>query len=309
MNSVEILANGIALPKQKIENEILENKFNLKENWIYDRTGIKTRYYIQDESLKTLALNAVENMLSKTKINTQDIGIIVFATTSSKYLMPGVSYMIQKELDIKRCMCLDILCGCSGYINAFDIVRKYIALGEVKYGIVIGADVLSEYTDEQDVNTKVLLGDGAGATLIGKSNDNKKYFQNIISEGQRGEILTCKQDEKIFMDGKNVYKFGTTEPVKCVNELLEKANEKIENIKYIIPHQSNLKMMKSMSEKLNIDLSKMYINIENVGNTFNASIPLALNELIDNNLIQRNDKIILLGYGGGLNLGAIYIEY
>ena len=193
------------------------------------------------------------------------------------------------------------------FIN--ELKKNNYMLLKIKIVAIRHTSYLSEYTDEQDVNTKVLLGDGAGATLIGKSNDNKKYFQNIISEGQRGEILTCKQDEKIFMDGKNVYKFGTTEPVKCVNELLEKANEKIENIKYIIPHQSNLKMMKSMSEKLNIDLSKMYINIENVGNTFNASIPLALNELINNNLIQRNDKIILLGYGGGLNLGAIYIEY
>ena len=309
MNSVEILANGIALPKQKVENEVLENRFGLTENWIYDRTGIKTRYYIEDEDLKSLALNAVKDMLKKTNLDIQEIGIIVFASTSSKYLMPGISYIIQKELDIKKCMCLDISCGCCGYINAIDIVRKYIAMGDVNYGIAIGADVLSAYTDDNDVNTKVLLGDGAGATLIGKSKENKKYFQSIISEGQRGEILTCNQNEKIFMDGKKVYKFGTTKPVECLIELLENAGEKIEDIKYIIPHQSNLKMMKSMSDKLNIDLSKMYINIDRIGNTFNASIPIALNELIDKNLIKRNDKIVLLGYGGGLNLGAILLEY
>lgn len=309
MNSVEILANGIALPKQKVENKVLEDKFNLEENWIYNRTGINTRYYVKNEDLKILALNAVKNMLEKINVDVQEIGIIVFASTSTKHLMPGISYIIQKELDIKKCMCLDILCGCCGYINAFDIVRKYIALGEVKYGIIIGADVLSDYTDDNDINTKVLLGDGAGATLLGKSNEKKIYFQNITSEGQKGEILTCNQNSKIFMDGKKVYKFGTTKPVECLKELLENAGEKIENIKYIIPHQSNLKMMKSMSEKLNIDFSKMYINIDRIGNTFNASIPIALNEMIDKNLIQRNDKIVLLGYGGGLNLGAILLEY
>lgn len=309
MNSVEILANGIALPEQKIENKILEKNFGLTENWIYNRTGIKTRYYVKNENLEILALNAVKDMLKKTNIDIQEIGIIVFASTSTNYLMPGISYLIQKELNIKKCMCLDILCGCSGYINAFDIVRKYIAVGDVQYGIIIGAEVLSKYIDEQDVNTKVLLGDGAGATLIGKSDEEKKYFKNIISEGQKGEILTCNQNSKIFMDGKQVYKFGTTKPVECLNELLEDAKENIENIKYIIPHQSNLKMLKSMSEKLNIDINKMYINIDRIGNTFNASIPIVLNEIIDKNLIQKGDKIVLLGYGGGLNLGAIFLEY
>ncbi len=309
MNSIEILANGIALPKKKIDNKLLNEKFNLNENWIYDRTGIKTRYYIEEENLEGLAIEAVKDALNKTKIDVQDIGIIVFATTTSKKLMPGVSYKVQKELNIKKCMCMDILGGCCGYINAFDIVRKYIALGEVEMGLVIGADVLSEYTDEEDVNTKILLGDGAGATLLKKSDKEKIYFQNILSEGQNGEILTCYQNEKIFMDGKKVYKFGTTKPVECVKELLKKSGESLENIKYIIPHQSNLKMMRSMSEKLEISLDKMYINIERVGNTFNASIPLALNEVIEKNLIKEKDKIILLGYGGGLNLGAILLEY
>lgn len=309
MNSIEILANGIALPNRKVENEELNKKFNLSENWIYDRTGIKERYYIENEDLEELAVNAVKNALSKKEIDIQDIGIIVFATTSSKKLMPGISYKVQKELNIKKCMCMDILAGCSGYINAFDIVRKYIALDDVKMGLVIGADVLSEYTNEEDINTKILLGDGAGATLIGKSNKEKIYFQNILSEGQKGEILTCYQNEKIFMDGKKVYKFGTTKPMQCVIDLLEKSGESLENIKYIIPHQSNLKMIKSMAEKLEISIDKMYINIERVGNTFNSSIPIALNELIEKELIKEKDKIILLGYGGGLNLGAILLEY
>ena len=226
-----------------------------------------------------------------------------------KSLCHGISYEIQKELDIKRCMCMDILAGCSGYINGFDIVRKYIAMGDTDYGIVVGADVLSKYTDENDINTKVLLGDAAGATLIGKAKSVKKYYKNIISEGQKGEILTCYQDKKIFMDGKQIYKFGTTKPVKCVQELLEIANEKMDNVKYIIPHQSNLKMMRSMCTKLEIPENKMYINIQKYGNTFNGTIPIALNEVIERGFLDKNDKIILLGYGGGLNLGSIILEY
>ena len=135
MNCIKIIANGVALPKNKVENEILNKKFNLSDNWIFDRTGIKERYYIEKESLEELAKNSVKDALSKTNVDVQEIGIIVFATTTTKNLMPGISYKIQKDLDIKKCMCLDILCGCSGYINAFDIVRKYIALRRNKLWI------------------------------------------------------------------------------------------------------------------------------------------------------------------------------
>ena len=128
MESIEILANGVALPKTKVQSNTLEKKFDLTENWIYERTGIKTRYYIDKEDLESLSIEATKNALEKAKIDKEKIDIIVFATTSTKNLMPGISYKIQKALDIKRCICLDILGGCSGYINAFDIVRKYIAL-------------------------------------------------------------------------------------------------------------------------------------------------------------------------------------
>ena len=307
MNSIKILATGMYLPKEKIDNKYFNDKFNLEDNWIYQRTGIKTRYWSENEKIKDLAIKAVEDLIDKNNVDLAKIGLIVVASTNYEDTMPGVSFEIQKRFNIENCMCMDILAGCSGYINSIDIARKYIELEEVENALVIGVEKLSKYINKDDVNTAILLGDGAGATLIGKA-EGKKYAQNIESIGQEGDILTSKENSKIYMDGKKIYKFGTARVAKNINSLLLKENIDISEIKYIVPHQSNLRILTSMAEKIGANKEQMYINISNIGNTFNASIPIALNEIISNNLLHENDKIILVGYGGGLNLGSILIE-
>ena len=307
MNSIKILATGMYLPKEKIDNNYFNNKFNLEDNWIYQRTGIKTRYWSENEKTKDLAIKAVEDLIDKNNVDLAKIGLVVVASTNYEDTMPGVSFEIQKRFNIENCMCMDILAGCSGYINSIDIARKYIELEEVENALVIGVEKLSKYINKDDVNTAILLGDGAGATLIGKA-EGKKYAQNIESIGQEGDILTSKENSKIYMDGKKIYKFGTARVAKNINKLLEKEKLDISEIKYIVPHQSNLRILTSMAERIGANIEQMYINISDIGNTFNASIPIALNEIVRNNLLQENDKIILVGYGGGLNLGSILIE-
>lgn len=307
MNSIKILATGMYLPKEKIDNKYFNNKFNLEDNWIYQRTGIKTRYWSENEKIKDLAIKAVEDLIDKNNVDLAKIGLVVVASTNYEDTMPGVSFEIQKRFNIENCMCMDILAGCSGYINSLDIARKYIELDEIENALVIGVEKLSKYINKDDVNTAILLGDGAGATLIGKAK-GKKYAQNIESIGQEGDILTSKENSKIYMDGKKIYKFGTARVAKNINSLLSKENIDISEIKYIVPHQSNLRILTSMAERIGANIEQMYINISNIGNTFNASIPIALNEIVRNNLLQENDKIILVGYGGGLNLGSILIE-
>lgn len=307
MNSIKIVESGMYLPNNCIENGYLNNKFGLSDEWIYKRTGIQKRYWAENESMLDLAIKSVENMLENTKINIQDLGLIITASTRFEDSMPSISFRIQKKFNINKCMCMDILAGCSGYINAIDIAKKYIETDEIKYALIIGVEKLSKYMDKEDVNTAILLGDGAGATLIGKA-ENKIYAKNIESIGQDGDILTCKENEKIYMDGKKIYKFATARVAQNINELLKKENLDISEIKYIVPHQSNLRILTSLVEKVDAKEEQMYINITNIGNTFNASIPIALNEIIAKQLLEENDKIVLAGYGGGLNLGSILIE-
>ncbi len=295
------------LPKNEIDNNYFNNKFNLDDNWIYKRTGIEKRHWAEDESTLDMAIKAVENLKNTNDMDFEKIGLIVVASTNYEDSMPGISFQIQKKFGIENCMCMDILAGCSGYINAMDIARKYIELDEVEQALVVGVEKLSKYIDNDDINTAILLGDGAGATLIEKA-ENKLYAKNIESIGKEGNILTCKENNPIYMDGKKIYKFAIARVAENINKLLQSQNIDISEIKYIIPHQSNLRIMISMAERIGATPEQMYINIFNIGNTFNASIPMALDEVIKKNLLKENDKIIFVGYGGGLNLGSILIE-
>lgn len=304
---MRIVASSSYLPQNKITNKGLAKKFNVDEEYIEKRTGIKQRYYANEEKIEEMAVKVVTKLVHKTQLKTEEIGAIIVATTSTNKLMPGISNYIQKELHINKCICLDILAGCSGYINAVDIAQMYIDTNKVEKAIVVGVEKLSEYTNSEDIGTAIILADGAGATLLEKG-ENNKYISNIEAIEDKNDILKCNTNGKIEMDGLAIYKYAVTETVKNINELLQKSNEKLENIKYIVPHQSNLKIIKAIANKLKIEENKMYTNIQNVGNIFCASIPIALEEMEEKGMLQKGDKIILIGYGAGLNTGSILIE-
>lgn len=295
------------LPEIKVENKEIANKFNIEEGYIVKRTGIRQRYFAKDETIEEMATMAVQRLIRKTKIDVQEIGLIVVATTSTNRLMPGIANYVQKKINIKKCIAFDVLAGCSGYINAVDIAQMYIDSGKIEKAIVIGVDILSKYTNQDDINTAIILADGAGATLFESSNNNL-YFSNIESIPDFKNILGNASNSKISMDGLAIYKYAVSETVTNVRELLEKSGEKLENIKYIVPHQSNLKIIKAIANRLGISMEKVFSNIDNVGNTFCASIPIALEEMQQNKLLNNGDKIILLGYGGGLNTGSILLK-
>lgn len=309
MKGFEIVATGSYLPKNKIENKALAKALNVTEDFIYQRTGVNTRYYSEGETIEELAIRCVYNLIEKNlHINIHNIDLIIVATTSTNLLMPGISYKIQEEFKVKNCMCLDILAGCAGFVNAFDIARNYIAIGKVNQALVVGVDILSEYLDRSDISTSIILSDGAGALIMEKTDNENKYETNIKSEGEKGELLINKTGKKIKMNGTEIYKYAVTETVKNVKELLKNSNTDINEIKYIIPHQSNIKIMNSIANRLQISKKNMYTNIKNVGNTFCASIPIVIDEMFEKQLIQKGDKIILLGYGGGLNTGSVLLE-
>lgn len=309
MKNIKIVATGSYLPKNKVDNKTIANRLKITEDFIYKRTGIQTRYYSEAETIEEIAIKSVHNLIEKnSQIDINKIDMIIVATTSTNLLMPGISYKIQEHFDIKNCMCLDILAGCSGFINAVDIARNYIAIEKVNKALVIGVDILSKITDKTDLSTSIILSDGAGTVLLEKTETDKQYESIIKSEGQKGNLLVSKSNENIKMDGKEIYKYAVTETVKNIKNLLKTSNTDVDEIKYIVPHQSNIKIMNSIASRLKIDISKMYINIENVGNTFCASIPIAIDEMFEKNLLKEGDKIILLGYGGGLNTGSILME-
>ena len=300
---MKLIASSSYLPNKIVMNKELSEKLGVTEEFIEKRTGIKQRYLAENETIEEMVIKATEKLIEKTKISIETIDLIIVATTSTNKIMPGISNHVQKKLKIPKCICLDILAGCAGYINAVDIAQLYMKAGRA---IIIGADILSKCTNESDVGTAIILADGVGATLY-EASDNL-YYSNIQSIPDTNDILEYKLNNKIKMDGLAIYKYAVTETVKNIQQLLLEANEKIENIKYIIPHQSNLKIILAIASRLKIEREKIFTNIETVGNTFCASIPIALEQILDNNLLKQGDKIILLGYGGGLNTGSILLE-
>ena len=252
-----------------------------------------------------MAINSVKYMLRKNNnLSILDVDMIITSSTTYNSMMPSLSFEIQKYFNIKDCMCFDILAGCSGYINALDIAQKYIATSSAKNVLVVGADILSK-NKYDDIKTQILFGDGAGCMYLKAIEENKKYVSNIKSFDDKDQILTCNMNHELSMNGKEVYKFATTKTIENISEILDNSNEKIEDIKFVIPHQSNIKILEKICKKTN---ANMYTNIKRYGNTFCASIPIALDELFEFNQLRENDKIILLGYGGGLNLGSILME-
>ena len=187
MESVEIIATDKYLPKRCITNKSIEKKFDLSSNWISTRTGINQRFY-SDEDISMLAIKAVENLIMNSKIDIQKVDLIIVATTSTKKIMPGISFIVQKAFNIQKCRCIDILAGCSGYINAFDIARKYIITEDCNSALVIGVEKLSECIDKNDINIVSLLGDGASASILEPTKSQKLYYSNIESIGQIGDI-------------------------------------------------------------------------------------------------------------------------
>lgn len=307
MKSIKIIANASYLPKYKVNNQELAQRLEITEAFIVQRTGIKQRYIAKEERIETMAIEVAKRVIQKAGWNAESIEMIIVATTSTKNLMPGIAFAVQKALGIHTCNCMDVLAGCAGYINALDIARNAIAVEKVKNALIIGVEKLTNYIDEKDLGTAIVLSDGAGATLIGVSETEKRYESCIQAEGEKGDILTCYTEGNIQMKGNEVYRYAVTKPVQNVEELLQKADVDKKAISYIVPHQSNKKIMKAMAQRLGME-EKMVYNIETVGNTFCASIPIALAEMEDKGMLETEQSIILLGYGGGVNTASILLE-
>lgn len=289
MKFIKITKTGVYLPKLKIENEQIEKELQLEPGYIQKRTGIETRYYTT-KTQEYMAKKLIQNMFNEQNATDtlKDIDLIIVATTTPNQYMPGIANVIQKELNIQSCIGFDILAGCSGFINALDIAHKYMEASQIKKALVVGIEQLSKFVDKKDISTTILLSDGAGGVLLEKTEEPKTYYSNIEATIDNSEILTCKAGQKISMKGKEIYRYAVTETVKNIEKLLNDANEKLENIKYIIPHQSNLKIMKSIETRLGESAkNKIYTNINKKGNTFCASIPIALDEMFTNRIITK----------------------
>lgn len=309
---MKIIGYGKYVPSKVMSNKDFEKIIDTTDEWITTRTGIKKRHIAETETLCELAKYAAENALKDAKIDKEDIDMIIVATSTQDNIIPSCACEVGNKLGIKKdIMCFDLSAACTGFIYALDIANKYLS-EEIKNILVIGAEKLSKVVDYEDRNTCILFGDGAGALVVTKD-ERKNITSYIKANGEKCDALTlkgvnCNKPSYIYMNGKEIFTFATRIIPEVVEKLIEKSNVKLDEIKYIVPHQANIRIIDAASKRLNVDNEKFFMNLKDYGNTSAASIVLALCDMKEKNLLKNNDKTILVGFGGGLTFGGILIE-
>jgi 3-oxoacyl-[acyl-carrier-protein] synthase-3 len=322
MKYTRIMGTGSYVPDNKLTNEDLTQFVETSDEWIYSRTGIKERRISKGQSTLDLAEKASLKAIEMADIDVNKIDLLIVATVTSDYAFPGVANLLQARLGLKNIMAFDINAACSGFIYALQIADKMIKSGSYNYALIVGAEILSRLTDWRDRNTCVLFGDGAGAMIIGQSDKNK--IRDIIT-GSKGDVdmllysknpdlknpyvNASSEQDHIHMKGSEVFKFATRIMPKTIKQLLDRNNIKVEDINYFIAHQANMRIIDKSARDLNIDMDKMFVNIDRYGNTSAASVAIAIDEAIRNGLIKKNDLFITVAFGGGLTWAGALIEY
>ncbi|MBS5824839.1 MAG: ketoacyl-ACP synthase III [Clostridium argentinense] len=323
MKNVQILGTGSYVPNNMVTNDMLSQYVETSDEWIVSRTGIKTRYISKDETTTELAIKAAKLALEDSDTKAEDIDLIIVATITQDTLTPSTACNIQAAIGAENAMAFDISAACSGFIYGIDIACQFIKNGTYKKALVIGAEVLSKIIDWKDRSTCVLFGDGAGAAVIGESEDVGITSIECKADGSKGKSLTCSvldlkniynagnKDfyDKVVMNGKDIFKFAVTVLEESIEKILVENNLNIDDIEYIVPHQANFRIIEAVCKRKNYNINKFHMNLNKYGNTSSASIILALDELNKNNLLKKGNKIIVIGFGGGLTYGSALINW
>ena len=321
MFNAGIIGTGHYVPENIVTNYDLSKFVDTSNEWIVERTGIVERRLTTGENTSDLAYKAAVEALKNSNMSPLDIDIIIVATTTPDNFSPSVACMLQKRLKATNAYAFDVYAACSGFIYAINTASQFIKTGAAKNVLVVCSEVLSKILDWSDRSTCVLFGDGAGAVVVSQS--NSIGIENVICGAEGGDAIKIpavpvrnpyvsnveNKESYVLMQGREVFKFATEKMVYLVKKLLDDSGCSIDDIKYIIPHQANLRIIDYASKKLGIPMDKFYINIDKYANTSSASIPIALDEMVEQKLIKSGDKLIAAAFGGGLTFGGALINW
>jgi 3-oxoacyl-[acyl-carrier-protein] synthase-3 len=307
-------------------NHDFAQRLDTSDEWIRTRTGIRERRIAEDgENTLTLSLEASKAALDNAGMKPEDIDLIVIGTCTPYMPLPATACFLQDALGCRHIPAFDLAAACSGFVYSLTTAAHLLTSGVYKTALVIGAETLSRMTDFEDRNTCVLLGDGAGAVVIGLSdNETSGIYQHrmgvdgsgapfiwIPAGGSKEPPSDKTINERLHymkMKGREVYKFAVTKMQEVIGEAIEEVGISAEDLKLVIPHQSNLRIIESAAERFGLKPEQVAINIERYGNTSAASIPLALEEAWRNGRIERGDWVLLAGFGAGLTWGTALLR-
>ncbi|MBM1296056.1 ketoacyl-ACP synthase III [Serratia nematodiphila] len=314
----KILGTGSYLPVQVRTNADLEKMVDTSDEWIVTRTGIRERRIAAaDETVATMSFQAAENALEMAGVAKEDIGLIIVATTTTTHAFPSAACLVQQMLGIKDCAAFDLAAACAGFTYALSVADQYLKNGAVKHALVIGADVLSRTLDPEDRGTIILFGDGAGAVVLGASEEPGILSTHLHADGSYGNLLTLpykdrqNQDKPAYvtMAGNEVFKVAVTELARIVDETLQANNMDRSELDWLVPHQANLRIISATAKKLGMGMDKVVVTLDRHGNTSAASVPSALDEAVRDGRIQRGQLVLLEAFGGGFTWGSALVRF
>lgn len=313
------------LPEEILSNKDFEKMVDTNDEWILSRTGISERRILRGEGKGTseMAAEAVRGLLEKTNTDPSEVDLVICATVTPDYMFPSTANLVCSRLGIPNICSFDILAACSGFIYALSTGAQFIESGRYKKVIIVGADKMSSIVDYTDRTTCVLFGDGAGAVLLEPSKDETGIIDFMLhSDGTGEHHLIMKGggskypashetiDKKmhfIHQEGPQVFKFAVTKMADAAADIMEKHNLKGDDIKWLVPHQANKRIIDATANRMGVGPEKVMVNIQKYGNTTAGTIPLCLFDYQDQ--IQKGDNLILAAFGGGFTWGSVYLKW
>jgi len=320
-----ILGTGRAVPKRVLTNADLEKMVDTTDEWIRERTGIERRF-IADESDTTSALCAAAGRaaLAAAQLPAEKLDAIIIATVTGDVTFPSTACYVQEMLGATNAAAFDISAACTGFIYGLSLADSLIVSGKAQHVLVIGGELLTRITDWTDRSTCVLFGDAAGAAVIGPSDGQRGIIDTFMkSDGRLTHLLNMPgggtkvppdvaiAEKMMFlrMEGREVFKYAVTAMGDAAEHILEKNNLTSDDIKLLIPHQANMRIINATAKRVGMPLAKVYVNVQEYGNTSAASIPIAMNEALGNGRLQPGDRCLIVAFGGGFTWGSALIQF
>ncbi|MCK6418185.1 MAG: ketoacyl-ACP synthase III [Alphaproteobacteria bacterium] len=313
-----IRATGAYLPAKILTNADLAQMVDTSDEWIVQRSGIKSRHIAaKDETTGDMATAAGRMALERGGLNAGDIDTVIVATTTPDQTFPAVAVQVQDRLGIPAGAAFDVQAVCSGFIYGLGVANSFIRTGQARRVLLIGAEKMSSIVDWTDRTTCVLFADGAGAVVLeaGEEGDRGVHSVHLHAKGAQREMLytnggpsTTRTSGHIVMHGREVFKYAVNYMAEVVNEALAHNKVKAQDIDWLVPHQANIRIIEATAEKLHLPLSKVVVTVERHGNTSAASIPLALHEAVADGRIKPGHLVLLEAMGGGFTWGAALVR-
>ncbi len=321
-----ILGTGSELPSKVITNHDLEKMVETSDEWITVRTGIKERRILEEgKGNADMAFHAATRALDDASLDAGDLDAIIMGTVTADYPFPSSACVLEDMLGARGIFSFDVGAACSGFLNALSGADSYIRLGKIRNALVVGSDALSRLLNWQDRTTCILFGDGAGAVVLGASDNGTGILSTKLrTDGSYAKTLyvpaggslkpaNCKTVEQnehtITMNGKEVFKIAVRSMEDISREALEEAGIGIEEVSLVIPHQANRRIIVALAERLGVSMDKVIVNLDKYGNTSAASIPVALDEAKRQGRIQKGDVVLLNAFGAGFAWGAAVVKF